>query len=59
MVLENDIVIAVNGRKVKNASELQELVGRNRPGDEVELTVNRQGSKKIISVKLEGANEGE
>lgn len=58
-ILEDDVIVAVNGRKVRNAPELQELVGRNRPGDEVELTINRKGNKRIIAVQLEAPAESE
>lgn len=47
-----DVITAVNGNKVRTVSELQEKVGRLRPGDKAELTVNRNGSDKTISVVL-------
>lgn len=53
----DDIVTKVNGRNVKSAPELQELVGRNRPGDEVEVTVNRKGTLKTLYVTLRGGND--
>lgn len=50
----NDIITKINGKKVKNAPELQELVGRNRPGDELEVVVNRKGDLKTLFVTLKG-----
>lgn len=47
-----DIITAVNGTKVRTVSELQEQIGRLRPGDKVDLTVNRNGSNKNISITL-------
>ncbi len=38
-----DVITAINGTTVKNVSELQELVARNRPGDEIEVTYIRNG----------------
>ncbi len=51
-LLPDDVITEVDGKKVKSAPELQELVGRKRPGDVVNLTINRNGSLKKIPVKL-------
>ncbi|MEM7106276.1 MAG: trypsin-like peptidase domain-containing protein [Bacteroidota bacterium] len=51
-LLPDDVIIAVNGKDVKSAPELQELVGRLRPGDEVQLDVNRLGEQKSFNVRL-------
>jgi Do/DeqQ family serine protease len=53
----DDVVTKINGRKVKTAPELQELVGRNRPGDELEVLVNRKGNLKTLFVTLKGDDE--
>jgi S1-C subfamily serine protease len=53
----DDIVTQINGRNVKTAPELQELVGRNRPGDEVEVTVNRKGALKKLYITLRGNDD--
>jgi serine protease Do len=50
----DDIVTKINGRIVKTAPELQELVGRNRPGDELEVEVNRNGKLEILYIILKG-----
>ncbi|MDX1628849.1 MAG: PDZ domain-containing protein, partial [Fulvivirga sp.] len=36
-----DVIVAINGVPVTNVSELQELVARNRPGDQVKVTYLR------------------
>jgi len=51
-ILPKDVITAVDGRTVKNVPELQEIVGRAKIGDVLNLTVNRQGKVKEISVKL-------
>lgn len=53
----DDIVTEVNGRIVKTAPELQEMVGRNRPGDEVEVTINRKGTLKKLYITLRGSDD--
>lgn len=54
-VQEGDVIVAVNKTKVRNVGELQELVNRYRPGDKVELTINRSGDTKTVSVVLKNS----
>lgn len=48
----DDIIVGVNGKEIKNSPKLQELIGRGRPGDEVNILVNRDGKEKTFTVKL-------
>ena len=52
---EGDVVVAVNGVKIKSSSALQEQISKYRPGDKVELTVNRNGDTKKFTVELRTA----
>ena len=47
-----DVIISIDDREVKKSSELQEIIGRKRPGDRVKVVVNREGNKESFSVKL-------
>lgn len=47
-----DVIQSVNGNTVHKAPELQEIVGCQRPGDKVNLTINRSGKEKTIIVTL-------
>jgi len=49
---ENDVIISINGVETDNVPELQELVGRYRPGDLVEVSLIRDGEIKKIDVEL-------
>lgn len=51
-----DVIVAIDNRKVNKSSELQELIGRKRPGDKVTVTVNREGSEKQFEVELRNMN---
>lgn len=51
-----DIITAVNGIPVTKSSELQEIIGRKRPGDEVNLSVLRKSKQKQFSVTLKNIN---
>ena len=54
-VEQGDVITAVNGVKVKSASALQEQISKYRPGDKVELTIDRNGSTKKYTVELRNA----
>ncbi len=51
-VQEGDVIVSVDGKSIKNAPELQEIIGQKRPGDSVNIKVNRRGKEKSISVPL-------
>lgn len=48
----DDVITGVNGKAIKNTPQLQELVGRGRPGDKVQLNINRNGTSKDVEVTL-------
>ena len=52
-VKEGDIILKVDEREVKTSPELQELIALKRPGDEVALTINREGKEKEFKVTLQ------
>jgi serine protease Do len=47
-----DIITQINETTVKSPSELQELVGRYRPGDKIKVTVKRKDKTKQFEVTL-------
>lgn len=51
-VKEGDIINAVNGVQVKSSTELQEQIGRYRPGDKITITVIRDNSEDKLKVEL-------
>ena len=51
-----DIITAVNDNPVHTSSELQGFIARYRPGEEVALTINRQGESLNIRVTLNDRN---
>lgn len=51
-----DVILEVNGTEVATAPELQEMIARHRPGDEVSIKVAR-GDKEIdVKVRLKNKN---
>jgi serine protease Do len=51
-IKEGDVVTKMDNHDIKTSSALIEYVGRKRPGDKIEVTVNRQGKTMIIPVTL-------
>ena len=42
-LVENDVVVRVDGRPVRSPAELRAAIGRHRPGESVRLTLRRAG----------------
>jgi S1-C subfamily serine protease len=57
-ILEGDVITSVNSSKTRSSGELLELIGRQRPGDEVTLSVDRKGKQMEFEVVLRN-QEGE
>ena len=52
---ENDVIIGIDGKRVKNFAGLQEALAQHRPGDEVTVKILR--NKKEQNVKMTLKNE--
>jgi len=51
-IKEGDIIIAIENVKVKSLAEMQEQIGRYRPGDIVQVTVLRSDKEMNFQVEL-------
>jgi Do/DeqQ family serine protease len=51
-----DLVVALNGTAVNSGTQLRNLIGLARIGDEVTLTVDRRGSEYSIAVRIDPAS---
>jgi Do/DeqQ family serine protease len=49
---ENDIIIRFNGVALSSPTELQEQVGKHRPGDRVNITYIRNGKEVTVPITL-------
>lgn len=58
-VMAGDIILAVDGREVNAANELQSIIARKHPGDVITLTLYRDGKtfEKKITLKERNARE--
>lgn len=50
-----DILTEVEGAKVYTSPRLQEIIARHRPGDRLDVVVNRKGEEVRLSVTLENS----
>ncbi len=55
---EGDVIVAINHHKVESFAQLQEQIGRYRPGDKVKVRINRKGKEKTFSVTLKNQEGG-
>jgi S1-C subfamily serine protease len=51
----SDLIVAVAGAPISNAEELRNRVGLAQIDDVVRLTVDRNGSERVVSVRIEQA----
>ena len=49
---EGDVVVKIDDKPIKSNTALIEYIGTHRPGDKVNITVNRQGKELTIPVVL-------
>ncbi len=53
---EGDIIVEIEGSKIRNSSELYEKVGIHRPGDQIKVTVIRNEKPKSFKLTLKNRN---
>ncbi|MBP6390185.1 MAG: Do family serine endopeptidase [Flavobacteriales bacterium] len=51
---EGDVILKVGTMEVNNVPQLQEQVGKFRPGDEVTVTIMRDGRERVMDMELRG-----
>lgn len=56
---QQDVILEIDGTKIVNTPQLQEIVARHRPGDVLELTLLRNKREREMQVKLQGADKAE
>lgn len=56
---KGDVLVAINGHAIDDFGQLQEQIGRYRPGDTVAVKVNRKGQEKTFKVTLKNVDGGQ
>jgi serine protease Do len=57
-VSKGDVIVKVDGMNIHSIPELQQSIGLHKPGDKVNLTVNRDGKEKDLSITLRNRTGG-
>ncbi len=57
-IKKDDVIIAINGLQVNTSSELQEQIGKHRPGDSVKVLIKRDNKEKLFDVTLRNTSGG-
>ena len=51
-IIEGDILVSINGEKITTENGLSAILGKYKPGDVINVTLNRQGQTKTVKVTL-------
>ena len=51
-ILAGDVITHIGDVVIESSPKLQEVIAQFRPGDKVDVTVNRKGKKKVLEVVL-------
>ena len=57
-IREGDVLVAINGKKMKTPPEVQAAVNSYKPGDKVEILLVRDGKESVVEVVLQGSDTG-
>lgn len=52
LIMQGDVIIAINGQEALTTEAINQIKNRLSPGDEIELTLIRNGQQKTVSVIL-------
>ena len=55
---QGDVIISIDGQKIKNKAELLEQVGRHTPGEIVKIEYIRKGLHTFANIKLRNKSNG-
>lgn len=55
---KGDVIVKMEGQPLDSDAQMREIIGRRRPGDVVNVTVNRDGSERDFKVELRNRNGG-
>lgn len=56
---KDDVILSVDNITVNSVADLQEIIGRRAPGDQVNVLINRNGSEKTYTLVLTNKEGGE
>ncbi|QJD77846.1 Do family serine endopeptidase [Spirosoma rhododendri] len=57
-IQKGDVLVKMEGQPLDSDAQMREIIGRRRPGDIVNVTINRNGTEKDVKVELRNRNGG-
>ncbi|XWW48122.1 Do family serine endopeptidase [Fibrella sp. USSR17] len=57
-IQKGDVIVKMEGQLVDSDAQMREIVGRRRPGDVLNVTINRDGSEREVKLELRNRNGG-
>jgi S1-C subfamily serine protease len=58
-IVPGDVILKIDGRPITNPQEFYTALGRHNVGEDVTVSIFREGETRDITVKLEGDTQGE
>lgn len=55
---KGDVIVKMEGQSIDSDAQMREIIGRRRPGDAINVTVNRDGAERDVKVELRNRNGG-
>lgn len=55
---KGDVIVKMEGQTIDSDAQMREIIGRRRPGDVINVTVNRDGADRDFKVELRNRNGG-
>ncbi len=55
---KGDVIVKMEGQSLDSDAQMREIIGRRRPGDAVNVTVNRNGTERDFKLELRNRNGG-
>ena len=49
----NDVIMEIEGNVINSSSRLLEIVGSHKPGDELDVLIQRDGKREQVSIRLQ------
>jgi serine protease Do len=56
-LVENDIILEVDGAKITSDNNLSKIISKHQPGDSLNLKILHQGEERMLTLKLEEYKE--
>ncbi|MEZ0542617.1 Do family serine endopeptidase [Fibrella arboris] len=57
-IQKGDVIVKMEGQPLDSDAQMREVVGRRRPGDVLNVTINRGGTEREVKLELRNRNGG-